>query len=286
MSSRAMRKVTLSFGLVSIPVAVHKVANAEEVKFHRAHKADGGGVELKNFCKICAEEVAYADLGRAIELPDHTLQLITDDEAEALSGAKGENSNVAQVLQFADPDEVDLASLSTNYYLAPQPGGERAYALLRTALESTHLAGVVQIKLSTLGKEKIALLRVRDRVLMLTVILYDQEVRQPDFTFLNDADPALPASERSLAKDLVSAMADTFDPAAHKDDYREAAAQVAYAHASGTTVATPTKATPKPAGADMAAMLKASLENAARTKGKAAKAAPRKGAAAQKRRAS
>jgi DNA end-binding protein Ku len=261
---KAMWKGAISFGLVLIPCALHKATEAEPARFHQAHKADGGGISLKRVCKLCATEVPYAEVGKAMEMPDKTLVLLSDEEIEALDDARGEEGQRADVLHFTDPATIDPVAFGDSYYVSPLPGGENAYALLREAMRETGLVGLCSFRMNSASKEKLAVIRLRDQVLILTTLKYDEEVREPDFKFLGET-PEVKSSEVKLAKGLIVAMASDYDPAQHQDAYRAAVSELAQAKVSGTAPA-PKPAAKKVSGSSLANALQASVIAARKSK--------------------
>jgi DNA end-binding protein Ku len=269
-----MRNGTIAFGLVSVPVSLYKAYAPNEVATHQVHKADGGGIKYLRMCGSCHLEVPYEEIGRAIEVSG-ALVALSDEEIQALADAKGEGTQIGNVIGFIDPGEVDPASLVTTYYLSPSKGTSAdAYVLLRRALENTGLVGLCHIKLSSAGKEMLGVLRVRERVLTITIMMYAQEVREPDFPFLKVDDPELKSAEVKMAEQLVAAMEMDFEPAEYKDTYRDELARLAAAHTSGAPVPDKAPAKKAPPATTMQAALEASLKAAA-----AAKKTRKKGAA-------
>jgi DNA end-binding protein Ku len=184
---------------------------------------------------------------------------------------------------------------SKSYYLAPDKLGVRPYALLRDAMSASGRVAVVRFAMRE--RESLAALRVRDGVLVLETMLWADEIRKPDFDFL-DSKVEPKAAELKMAELLIDSLSTDFDPAEYQDNYREALEEVIEAKVAGREVVTP----PAPAdgGAqviDLMAALKASVEAAKKTRGgeagqeetakpAAKKAAAKKAAAAKKTAAS
>jgi DNA end-binding protein Ku len=179
------------------------------------------------------------------------------------------------VLHFSPAGQLDPILANKAYYLEPEPPGVRAYALFRDALERSGRVAVAKVAIRQ--REALAALRVRDGVLVLETLLWPDEVRKPDFKFLDD-DVDVRSQELKMAASLIDTMTEDFDPSLYKDAYREALEALVQAKIEGNEVVRPVgPAAPEgEAGgpADLAATLRASVEaakaNRAKTSDKAA----------------
>ena len=267
---RAMWKGSIQFGLVMIPVAFYKATEGTDIKLHMAHKADGGAISQKRFCGMCAEEVPFADIGKSLELAGGVRVMLTDDDLATIAG--GERSQAAEVVKFVHASEVDVKLYADTYYTEPSGGGDKAYALLRDALAAEGQVGLIKITLRAGSKEKLAMLRPEGDMLVVTTLLWPEEVRVPDFAFLDAGSPTASAAEMKMAAGLIKAMSGVFDPAEFRDDNRERLELLAEAKASGTPLPPPPERPEASAGMDLAAALKASIDDKKKAKrgGKAA----------------
>lgn len=269
MSARAMLKTSIGFGLVRVPVAVYKATESQEVKFHQVHTSCGTRISKKSYCPGCDKEIPFEEVGRGIEVADKSTVAISEEEQAMLNAAKGEE-NGGEVLAFCDPDQIDPPSLENSYYLKPLDHAEQAYVLLRTALDQRGEVGICTIKLSSAGEKKLAVLRTRGDVLMLTVVLYKSQVREPDFEI---PEVHVTPTEVRLASDLIGSMRQDFNADDHYSAYREAQLALAAAKASGTTTPAPTTKAAPAVSTSLADALKASIEAQAKAAGKAPKKA-------------
>jgi DNA end-binding protein Ku len=138
-----------------------------------------------------------------------------------------------EVLQFVDQDEIDPIQFEKTYYLEPEGPAARPYVLLRDALEN---AGQVAItKIAIRQRESLAALRVRDGILVLHTMRWPDEIRRPDFGFL-DEDISVRPQELKMAEALIASMTGEFDPSEFTDDYREAMTALLEAKQSGGEV--------------------------------------------------
>jgi DNA end-binding protein Ku len=227
---RSIWRGAVSFGLVSIGVKLYSATEDHDIRFHQVHKTDGGRVKYKRVCSVDGEEVEYNDIGKGYELPDGQLVVLTDEDFDQLPLG---TTHEIEVLQFVDQEQIDPIHFEKTYYLEPDGVATRPYVLLRTALEN---AGQVAItKIAIRQRESLAVLRVREGVLVLHTMRWPDEIRRPGFTFLDEDVPVRP-QELAMAESLISTMAGDFDPSAFTDDYREAMQQLLEAKQSGGEV--------------------------------------------------
>jgi DNA end-binding protein Ku len=272
---RSIWRGAVSFGLVSIGVKLYSATEDHDIRFHQVHAEDGGRVKYKRVCSIDGEELEYSDIAKGYELPDGQLVILTDEDFDELPLA---TRREIEVLEFVDQDEIDPIHCEKTYYLEPDGPATRPYVLLRDALEN---AGQVAItKISIRQRESLAALRVREGVLVLHTMRWPDEIRRPDFAFL-DEDVTTRPQELQMAEALISSMSGEFDPGEFTDDYTAAMTQLLEAKQSGGEVQPlPETAEPGAAVVDLMSALRRSVERArggsAEDDGVSEKAAPAK----------
>ena len=266
---RSIWKGAISFGLVTIPVKLYSATQARDVTFHQVHAEDGGRIKYKRTCAIDGEEVPYSDIAKGYELPSGQTVVLTDDDFADLPLT---SSKTIDVLEFVEQSEVDPIYFEKSYYLEPEKTGVRPYVLLREALEQSGRVAVVKVALRS--REALATLRVRGGVFVLETMLWPDEVREPEFAFL-DEDIDVRPQELTMAASLIETLAGSFDPSQYTDSYREALEQLIDAKVAGQEVVAPTASTPT-AGTvvDLMAALRASVEAARAGRTGAAPAEP------------
>ena len=175
------------------------------------------------------------------------------------------------VLQFVPLEQVDPIYFNKSYFLEPEKSATKPYVLLRDALERSEMVAVVKVAIRT--REQLATLRVRDGVIVLETMLWPDEIRTPDFAFL-DEDVQVRAPEQKMADSLVASMAGDFDADEYTDEYREALQQVIDAKAEGREVVdAPADTSSGPANVvDLMAALRASVDAAKARRATAARA--------------
>jgi DNA end-binding protein Ku len=262
---RAIWKGAVSFGLVSISVKLYSATEEKDIRFHQVHRTDGGRIKYKRICSIDGEEVSYDDIAKGFDLGGGEMVILTDEDFVDLPLT---TSRAIDVLEFVPAEQVDPILYAKAYYLEPDGSATKPYVLLRDALTRTDRVAIVKVALRQ--REQLATLRVRDNVLVLNTMLWPDEVRKPDFEFL-DEDVSARQAELAMAGSLIESMAADFDPGDYTDNYRAALQEVIDAKVAGREVVAPEEEAPAPSGAvDLMAALRASVERARMARGEPA----------------
>jgi DNA end-binding protein Ku len=260
----------ISFGLVVIPVKLYSATEQRDVSFRQVHREDGGRIQFRRFCSVDGQEVPFSDVAKGYELATGDVVVLTDDDLKELPLA---TAHRIDVLQFTPAGQLDPIMANKAYYLEPEPAGVRAYTLFKDALDRSGRVAVAKVAIRQ--REALAALRVREGVLVLETLLWPDEIRTPDFKFL-DEDVEVRPQELKMAASLIDSMTEDFDPLVFHDEYREALEALVQAKIEGNEVVRPagTLVSPeKPSGpADLTETLRASVEaaKAGRTKDGAA----------------
>lgn len=265
MAMRSMWKGSVSFGLVTIPVKMYSATEEKDISFHQVRRSDGSRIRYKRVAEADGQEVAYGDIAKGYQLPDGETVVLTDDDFADLPLT---TTKAVDVLQFVPLEQVDPIYFAKSYYLEPDKSAAKPYVLLRDALHASGMVAVVKVALRT--REQLATLRVRDDVLVLETMLWPDEIRTPDFAFLDEDIIARP-QEMQMAQSLIDSMSGDFDPTAYEDDYRAALQQVIDAKVEGREVIDAPAPDTSKAGnvVDLMAALRASVEAAKRKRGEA-----------------
>ena len=259
---RSMWKGAISFGLVTIPVKLYTATEQRDVSFRQVHVKDGGRIHFRRVCSIDDAEVPFSDVAKGYELPDGEMVVLTDEDFAHLPLPTARS---IEVLNFSPAEQVDPILWNRSYYVEPESAGIRAYVLLHEALDRTGKVAVTKVALRQ--RESLATLRTRDGLLVLETMLWPDEVRVPDFAFL-DQDIDVRAQELRMATSLIDSMTEDFEPDEFHDSYREALQELVEAKVEGRDV-TPS---PEPAPAEPASLLdalQASLDAATKGRGPA-----------------
>ena len=220
----------ISFGMVVIPVKLYAATEQRDVAFRQVHREDGGRIQFRRFCSVDGQEVAYSDVAKGYELATGDVVVLTDDDLKDLPLATAKRIDV---LHFSPAGQLDPILANKAYYLEPEPAGVRAYALFRDALERSGRVAVAKVAIRQ--REALAALRVREGVLVLETLLWPDEVRTPDFKFL-DENVDVRSQELKMAASLIDTMTEDFDPSLYKDTYREALEALVQAKIEGNEV--------------------------------------------------
>jgi DNA end-binding protein Ku len=252
---RAMWKGAISFGLVSIPVAVYPATEEKSLKFNQLHDEDMGRIRYQRVCELDGEVVAFEHIVKGYEHEKGQYVVLTDEDFDAVPV---ESSRLIDIHQFVDADEIDPIYYKKTYYLVPEESGVKAYALLRQAMEEDGRVGLA--KVSFRDREHLAALRFKDGAFVLETMFWPDEIRDAKFEELDQASEVKPRlQEIQMAKTLIDNLTDEFDPKQFTDEYRQALVQIVEAKVEGREVEAP----PEPEETkvvDLMEALKASVE--------------------------
>src|SRR3954453_11992228 len=257
---RAIWKGAVSFGLVSVPVKLYAATESHDVSFRQVHAKDGGRIKYQRVCSLDGEEVAYADIAKGYETEDGEMVILTDDDLAELPST---SSREIAVEKFVPSEQIDPMLFEKSYYLEPEKTGAKPYALLRQALLDADRMAVVTVALRQ--RTSVAVLRVRDDVIVLQTMMWPDEVRTPDFSVeVGD----VKATEVKMANMLVETLAGDFDPGEFEDDYAEAVESLVKAKIEGGEVKR-TETSTKSSGevVDLLAALQRSVDAAKTARG-------------------
>ncbi|MGH3656090.1 MAG: Ku protein [Micromonosporaceae bacterium] len=253
---RAIWKGAISFGLVSIGVKLYSATEEKDIRFHQVHRTDGGRVRYKRVCEVDGEEVTYDDIAKGYNLGGGEMVILTDDDFSDLPLPTSRN---IEVLEFVPAEQVDPILYAKSYYLDADGVGGKPYVLLRDALENSERVAIVKVAIRQ--REQLAVLRVREDVLVMHTMLWPDEVRTAEFEFL-ESDYSPRPQELSMAESLIDSMTADFDPDEYVDNYRAALQEVIDAKVAGREVVAPEPEEERPAAVDLMAALRASVERA------------------------
>src|SRR5215213_8061123 len=211
---RAIWKGAITFGLVNVPIKLYSATEDHDIGLHQVHDADGGRIRYERRCEVCGKVVEYAHIDKAYA-EGKTTVVLTDEDLKSLPE---ERSHEIEVVEFVPSEQIDEIMFDRSYFLEPDKAAAKPYALLRRALEETDRTAIVQFSLRQ--KTRLGALRSRDKVLMLQSLLWDDEVREADFSSLKD-DVRVAPQELKMAMSLVDNLATDFDPGKFSDEYQD-----------------------------------------------------------------
>lgn len=203
----------ISFGLVHIPVGLYTATQDNDIHFNQICKEDGSRVKYKKVCSGCGKEVGPNDIVKGFEYEKGKYVTLTNDDFEK---AKTEKDKTINILHFAELSSIRPVYYDKTYHAVPEKGGEKAYELLRKAMQEEQKVGVAKTVLGT--KEKLlALIPTEEDILVETMFFADEIKDSPK----QIEHPEVNAAELQMAKTLISAMVKEFEPKEYKDEYRE-----------------------------------------------------------------
>ena len=282
MAARSIASLTISFGMVSIPVKVYSATEASKgIHFNLLHKGCGSRLKQQYLCVKEEIPVAREDMVKGYEFAKDQYVMFTPEELKALEEA---GTHSADITEFVPLKTIDPVYFDKAYYLGPDKGGAKPYALLARALRESGRCALG--RWAARGKQYIIMIRaVEDLVegLVMQQLLYAGEVRA-----LRDIDiPKMDVKpqELKLAQQLIQQQSsDKFNPAEYKDDVRERIEAAVQKKVEGKEI-TMTEAPETGAQViDLMEALRASLEKKPAKQAKPVKeAAPAKAAAPAKK---
>jgi DNA end-binding protein Ku len=255
--ARATWSGFLSFGLVSVPVGLYSATADQTIHFNQLHKGTSHRVRYKKVDEETGEELSTEDIVNGYPLGGGEYVVVTRDEmAEAAPG----KSELIEIQDFVDLDEIDPIFFRQSYYLAPKgKGADRAYALLLEAMRETKKVGIATLVLR--DKEHLVAVRPAEKVLMLETMYFEDEIRDPEEE-LDTLPPVGHANARELtvAKQLVESLTDEWDPSRYKNTYRERVEELIDEKRAGHAVVHGAEERPKSNVIDLMSALQASIE--------------------------
>ena len=275
---RAMWKGAISFGLVTIPVAVYPATEEKTLRFNQLHDEDGGRIRQKRVCEKDGEEVTYEHIVKGYEVEKDRYVVLTDDDFDAVPVA---SSRAIDIVQFVEFDEIDPVLFKKSYYLIPEETGAKAYALLREAMKEDERVGIA--KVSFRDKEHLAALHFKDDAFVLETMYWPDEIREADFSGV-DVNAEVRDQELAMARQLIDSLTSDWAPEQYSDAYREALISIVEAKLNGQEIEV-VEAEPAAKVVDLMEALKASVASAkkgADDDAKSAKSAAKKKPAAKK----
>jgi DNA end-binding protein Ku len=229
--SRPLWTGAISFGLVNVPVRMFSAVREHKLQFHYVHEPDGSPIGYQKICKAEEKVVPDDEIVKAFELEEDEWVYLSDEDFEAARAA-AEGGKAIEIDAFVPQSDIDPAYFHNSYYLEPEAGAERPYALLARALEQTGLSGVATFVMR--DREYLAALRVSEGVIVLERMHFADEVRPAG----DHAPGNVKVSERELeaAVELIERLAGDFEPDQYEDSYRERLCEIIRAKKKGERV--------------------------------------------------
>ena len=263
--ARAIWKGSISFGLVNIPIALYPATRREEFKFRLLRKSDLSPVNYKRVAEKDGKEVPWDQIVKGYEYEKGKYVVLKDEDFERVDL---EATQTVDIQDFVNVDEIDPIYFYKPYYLEPQKGGDKAYALLRDALEDSRKVGIAKVVIKT--RQYLAGVKPEDGALVLELMHFADELADTGKLHLPKK-VEVGKREMNMAKSLIDSMSSKWNPEKYRDDYREALMEVIEekVEAGGKEIEAKPKKAPKPTKViDLVSVLQKSLEQTGRAKKK------------------
>ena len=269
MAARSIASLTVSFGLVSIPVKLFSATESSKaISFNMLHKGCGSRLKQQYLCLKEEIPVAREDIVKGYEFSKDQYVIFSPEELKALEEA---GTHMAEITEFVPLESVDPVYFDKAYYLAPDKGGAKPYALLAKALRESERCALG--RWAARGKQYIVMIRAVEDGLVMQQLLYSDEVRSMKEIEIPPTE--VKDAELKLAKQLIDAQTTAgFDPKQYRDEVRARVEAAIQKKVEGEEI---TLADAPEIGAqviDLMDALRASLEKKPAKAASAAKAAP------------
>jgi DNA end-binding protein Ku len=251
---RAIWSGSISFGLVNIPVKLYNAVSRKSVSFNQIDSRSGSRIKYQKVSAADGSEVPSEAIVKGYELPSGEFVLINDDELAALDP---EAVRTIDIEEFVDLADIDPIFYDNAYYLAPDKATVKPYALLAEAMERSQKVGIARFVMR--GKQYLAAVRPKDGKLLLSTMVYADEVNATDnineLTSLDGVDVS--DRELAMAEQLIESLSTEFNPDKFEDTYRMQVLDLIERKAAGETDLAPA---PQPVSKDKVVDLMAALE--------------------------
>ena len=226
----AIWKGTISFGLVSIPVELRSAVRTDRLSFRLLHSTDLSPVKYERICERDGSVVPWREVVKGYEYAKGKFVVLTDEEFKAAAIA---SSSTIDILDFVQAEEIDPRYFDTPYYLTPARGGEKGYALLRDAIRATGSVGIG--KLTMRQRQHLAAIKTSGEALVLETMRFANELVDVEALDFPSSESLRP-QELQMATQLISNLAEHFDPTKYTDDYRANLMKVVRAKLKGQKI--------------------------------------------------
>jgi DNA end-binding protein Ku len=217
--ARPIWKGMISFGLVSVPVALYPAEESHQLSFSMLDKRDFSPVGYKRYNKTTGREVPWNDIVKGYEYEKDQYVVLTDEDFRR---ANVQQAKSVDITTFVDAGEIPPQYFETPYYLVPEARGQKVYALLRETLRAANKIGVGEVVIRT-THHLAAVVPVGDALMMITM-RYADEIREGkafDFPSRSLKNAGIKPKEVELARKLIEDMAGPFKPEDFEDTYNE-----------------------------------------------------------------
>jgi len=207
---------SITFGLVSIPVALQNASRSEELKFRLLRSSDLSPVNYKRVAEVDGQEVPWDQIVKGYEYEKGKFVVLKDEDFQRVDL---EATDTIDIVDFVELAQINPIFFHRPYYLEPQKGGGVAYTLLRQVLADTNKAGISKVVIRT--RQHLAAVKANGNLLVLELMRFADEIVDP--SEIKIPDEKVPGKrELTMAKTLVDQLTEDWDATRYTDDYRSA----------------------------------------------------------------
>ena len=197
-------KGAISFGLVHIPIQLYRTTQDTAISFNQLCKDTHERVKYKKYCPNCDKELKSEDIVKGYQYEKDKYVIMTNDEIEKL---KVEKDRTIQIQHFTSLANINDLYYEKNYYAVPEKHAEKAYELLRKAMQEENVVAVAKTVIGT--KETLLALCPSDEEIIVKTLFYEEELVENPKTILH---PDIDKAELNMAKQLITSMSKPFEP--------------------------------------------------------------------------
>jgi DNA end-binding protein Ku len=217
---RAIWKGSISFGLVYIPIAVYPATREEKLSFRQLRATDLSPIRYKKVAEVDQKEVTADQIVKGFEYERGRYVIMKEED---FAKVRIESTHSIDITDFVELTQVDPKFFYKPYFLEPQKGGEKAYALLHKALAGTGKIGIAKVVIS--NREYLASVKPDGLFLILDLMHFASEILAPE-ELKNGSSTAITDKELKMAQSLVESMSTAWEPDKYRDEYRNAMMEI------------------------------------------------------------
>lgn len=222
------KKSVITFGMVAIPIAMFTATQDNDIHFNQLHKDDNSRIRYKKTCSHCGREIKAEDIVKGFEYDKDKYIVITDEEIEKI---KTEKEKSIQILHFAQLNQISPVYYDKTYQAVPEPGGEKAFELLRSALMAEQKIAIGKTVLGT--RDTLMAIIPRQDGILISTMFYADEVKALQRQYNK---PEISEQELNMARLLINSMDTPFDPSQYRDEYQAKLRQLIEAKIAGKEI--------------------------------------------------
>ena len=261
---RSIWSGSITFGLVNVPVRLYSAVQEHKLRFHFVHEKDSSPIGYQKICKKEDKPVPDDEIVKAFEFTKGEYVFMEDEDFKA---ARVEGYKAIDIVDFVPYEDIDPIFFAHTYFVGPDRGAEKTYALLVKAMENSELAGIAKFVMR--DRQNLGALRIRDGVITLEQLHYADEIRPVDE--LKPSRARVSQEELQMAERLIDSFTTDWKPEKYKDTYRDELCAIIRAKRKGKEVH-PAAEVEEEAPADLLTALRESIERSRspRTRGRSA----------------